>query len=251
MLGSVNISLPSAMSSEPIEQDLRLPISYQDGCHLARTEFDPKPCQYGDPQSKFTAYLIGDSHAAQWLPGLIDIGKTEKWQIRSLTKSGCPAAFLPMYPECEKWNNEVLNEVSEFRPQILFISNLTNSVHTITKNKQLYNIYFKNGFSKMIAELSKYSKVKVIEYTPFPNFDISSCLLSKGYGACSFNEKSSPLTLTTKLIARKYKAEWIPTRALFCDFDECIDSISDKNLYRDSSHISTFASKKFNYIFKF
>jgi hypothetical protein len=251
MLGWLNLSLPNAVSSEPIEQDLSLPISYQDGCHLARPESNPKPCLYGDPKSKFIVYLIGDSHAAQWLPGLIDIGKNKKWQIRSLTKSGCPAAFLPMHSECEKWNNEVLNEVSEFTPQIVFISNLTNSTHLITKNKQLYNIYFKNGFSKMIAELSKYSKVKVIEDTPYPNFDISSCVTSKGLGACSFIEKSSPLTLITKLMARKYKAEWISTRALFCNFDVCADSIDGKNLYRDSSHISSFASKQYNYIFKF
>jgi hypothetical protein len=251
MLGWLNLYLPNAFSSEPIEQDLSLPISYQDGCHLARPESNPKPCLYGDPKSKFIVYLIGDSHAAQWLPGLIDIGKSKKWLIRSMTKSGRPAAFLPMFQECEIWNNEILNEVSKYKPQIVFISNLTNSVHPINKNKQLYSVYFRSGFSKMIVELTKYSKVKVIEDTPYPNFDISSCLISKGYGSCSFIEKSSPLTLITKLMARKYKAEWISTRALFCNFDVCADSIDGKNLYRDSSHISSFASKQYNYIFKF
>jgi hypothetical protein len=251
MLAWVNTSLPSAVSLETLEQDLQLPISYSDGCHLSRDEFNPKICLYGDPKSKFTAYLIGDSHAAQWLPGLIDIGKSKKWQIRSMTKSGCPAAFLPMYPECLKWNNEILNEVSTHRPQIVFISNLTNSKHIIEKNKLLYNTYFRNGFSKMIAELSKYSKVKVVEDTPYPNFDISSCVSSKGYGACGFNQKSSAITLITKLTARKYNAEWIPTRALFCNLDLCQDSVNGKNLYRDSSHISGFASKTYNAIFKF
>jgi hypothetical protein len=251
VLGWLNISLPNGMSSEPIEQDLRLPISYQDGCHLARSESDPKPCLYGDTNSKFTAYLIGDSHAAQWLPGFIEIGKLRKWQIRSMTKSGCPAAFLPMYQECEKWNNEILTEVSKNKPQIVYISNLTNSRHPINKSIMLYNVYFRNGFSKMIAELSKYSKVRVIEDTPYPNFDISSCLISKGYGSCSFIETSNPLTLITKLTARKYNAEWIPTRTLFCNLDICVDSIDGKNLYRDSSHISSIASKKYNSIFKF
>jgi hypothetical protein len=246
------IGSPScAFSLEPLGQDHQQPISYQDGCHLSRAEFEPKPCFYGEPKSKFTAYLIGDSHAAQWLPGLMDIGKSRKWQIRSITKSGCPAAFLPMFPECEKWNYEILNEVKLHTPQIVFISNLTNSRHLIEKNKQLYDVYFRNGFSKMIAELTKYTKVKVIEDTPYPNFDISSCLNSKGFGFCGFSDRSNAVTLISKLVARKYKVEWIPTRALFCNKDFCFDSIDGKNLYRDSSHISIFASKSFNQIFKF
>ena len=239
------------ISSKPLEQDLGLPISYQDGCHLVSPEYVPKPCNYGDSGSKFTAYLIGDSHAAQWLPGLIDIGISKKWQIRSMTKSGCPAAFMPMETDCEKWNDQVLNEVSENRPDIIFISNLTNSLHVIKKDNSSYDTYFTSGFSKMIAGLSRYSRVKVIEDTPYPNFDISNCIISKGFGGCGFNQKTSEITLISKSIAEKYNVEWIPTRGLFCNGNLCLDSLEKNNLFRDSSHISTFASKEFNSIFEF
>jgi hypothetical protein len=168
-----------------------------------------------------------------------------------MTKSGCPAAFMPMDTDCEKWNDQILNEVSKNRPEIIFISNLTNSLHVIKKDNSLYDTYFTRGFSKMIAELSKYSRIIVIEDTPYPNFDISNCIISKGYGACSFNQESSDTTLISKSIAEKYKVGWVPTRELFCDGNVCFDSLGKKNLFRDSSHISSFASKEFNSIFKF
>ncbi len=59
----------SSMASETKVFDSGTPISYQDGCHLPHLEFQPKNCFYGDLTSNFTVYLIGDSHAAQWLPG--------------------------------------------------------------------------------------------------------------------------------------------------------------------------------------
>ena len=230
--------------------DLEIPLSYADGCHLAQNEFKPKPCFYGSQESSFTVYLIGDSHAAQWLPGLIDYGTKNKWRIRSMTKSGCPAAFLPMNKECEKWNEEILEEVRKNRPDLIFLSNLTNANHVINKNPKLYSVYFRSGFSKMLSELSSIGIVKLIEDTPHPGFDISQCLYSKGFGKCAFSRNKQTITLISKLIAKKTSVQWISTSYLFCPKDVCIDSVANNNLYRDSSHISSFASKQFSSIFK-
>ena len=195
-------------------------------------------------------YLIGDSHAAQWLPGLIEFATREKWRIRSMTKSGCPAAFLPMYKECEKWNEEILLEVKKYRPDLIFVSNLTNTNHPIVKSSKLYSVYFRSGFTKMLSELSSLTKVKLIEDTPYPNFDINKCLYSKGFGNCTFSKNKQSVTLISKLVARKTNVKWISTTNLFCQKDTCVDSIMNMNLYRDSSHISSSASKLFNSIFK-
>ena len=241
---------PSANSAQVPKLDLELPSSYTDGCHLTQNEFKPKPCFYGIQESSFTVYLIGDSHAAQWLPGLIEFATKKKWRIRSMTKSGCPAAFLPMYKECEKWNEEILLEVRKNRPDLIFVSNLTNASHGIVKSSKLYSVYFRSGFTKMLSELSSLTKVKLIEDTPYPDFDINKCYNSKGFGKCTFSKNKQSITLISKLVARKTNVQWISTANLFCQKDTCIDSIMNMNLYRDLSHISSFASKLFNPIFK-
>lgn len=231
--------------------DVDAPISYRDGCHLQVREFMPKQCFYGDLNSNFTIYLIGDSHAAQWLPGLIDIGINRNWRIRSLTKSGCPAAFMPMYSECARWNDELVREVRDKKPQIVFISNLTNEEHTLSTEKNSRNYYsnFKVGFRKMLSELSKESQVQVIEDTPYPKFDVVACLSAQPEKNCNFPNNPNSLTLLSKLVTRQFGATWIETNSYFCENKVCLTSVDGVNPFRDLSHISVFASKKFSGFF--
>jgi SGNH domain (fused to AT3 domains) len=231
--------------------DVNAPVSYGDGCHLQVREFVPKQCFYGDLNSNFTVYLIGDSHAAQWLPGLIDVGMKNNWRIRSLTKSGCPAAFMPMYSECARWNDEVVSEVRDKQPQIVFISNLTNEQHTLstTKNSRSYYYYFEVGFGKMLSELSKEAQVQVIEDTPYPKFDVVACLSAQPERNCNFPNNPNSLTLLSKLVSKKFGATWIETNSYFCESKVCLASVDGVNTFRDSSHISAFASKKFSAFF--
>ena len=41
---------------------------YADGCHLNPPETEVPECVYGNPSSKTTVVLFGDSHAMQWFP---------------------------------------------------------------------------------------------------------------------------------------------------------------------------------------
>lgn len=232
------------------KMDLMLPISYSDGCHLPRIEFNPKPCFYGNKDSESTVYLIGDSHAAQWLPGLLAMAEEKNWRIRALTKSSCPAAFMPMYDACNKWNNRIIDEVKSGKPQLILVSNVTNNMHAIEKNPNNYYVFYKNGFRKMISELTRISQVVIIEDTPYPNFDIVKCLRDNLKLDCNFGYKRNSLTALSKLIARQSKSGWIDTSTLFCNKSVCFDSLEGINLYRDQSHISGYASVKFNFIFE-
>ena len=237
--------IPDSKSIERNSIDTIAPISYSDGCHLARSEFLPKTCLYGDLSSKKLIYLIGDSHAAQWLPGFIDFGVKQGWQVRSMTKSGCPAAFLPMYKECVLWNNELIKEVVKNKPEMVFISNLTNDMHPLVKNSKNYYSFYRSGFSKMIELLGQSSQVSVIEDTPFPGFDVVNCLKDASSDACNFSNQPLSLTLLSRVITRKYQLQWISTNSDFCDQGRCFASLQGVNMYRDHSHISSFASKKF------
>lgn len=237
--------IPVSKASEFYEIDSQQPISYRDGCHLAHNEYEPKTCFYGDLTAKRTIYLVGDSHAAQWLPGFIDFGIKQGWRIKSITKSGCPAAFMPMYEECLIWNDELIKEVAMNKPEMVFISNLTNNMHQLVKNSKYYNLYYRDGFSKMVLSLVKYSQVSVIEDTPFPNFDVVNCLRNPPIKGCDFSNTPNSLTLLSRVITRKYQSNWIGTYSDFCHKKNCSAVFQGKNMYRDHSHISTFASNLF------
>ena len=65
---------------------------YADGCHLNPPETEVPECVYGNPSSKTTVVLFGDSHVMQWFPALNELAKERNWRLVGLTKAACPPA---------------------------------------------------------------------------------------------------------------------------------------------------------------
>ena len=122
--------LPPAVLSGPLPVDIQprlekarddVPSSYADGCHLVDYGIErPRDCVYGRPDGDTTAALIGDSHAAQWLPALERLADQRGWRLLAYTKSGCPmvdvtvwnAPLKRAYRECDHWRANVLEQLA-------------------------------------------------------------------------------------------------------------------------------------------
>jgi peptidoglycan/LPS O-acetylase OafA/YrhL len=132
-------SLPVPVVSGVLPANLRpplqdaakdLPASYSDGCHLDIASTDPPPCVYGNPSSQTTVVLIGDSHAAQWLPAMQILAQRHDWRLLSLTKSACPTATAPIwiailkreYRECDVWRERVLSRLAKEHPALAVVA---------------------------------------------------------------------------------------------------------------------------------
>ncbi|MGZ4594288.1 MAG: acyltransferase family protein, partial [Actinomycetes bacterium] len=50
----------------------------------------PSGCRFGAPHGRTVVALIGDSHAAQWLPAMDRLAKERGWQLWFWAKSACP-----------------------------------------------------------------------------------------------------------------------------------------------------------------
>jgi hypothetical protein len=105
------------------------PSVYQDGCHLNETTAELNPCVYGDPAGDTTVALVGDSHAAQWVPPLIEVAKERGWKLVTNTKSSCPYLDVTLthtgreYTACRDWNNEITSYLTgPDRPAAVFVS---------------------------------------------------------------------------------------------------------------------------------
>jgi len=98
------------------------PESYADGCHLSFLESAPPPrCVYGESGSDLKIALVGDSHAAHWLPGIDAAARERGFAVYSFTKSSCPAADVTVwssalrrdYNECETWREAVISRIRD------------------------------------------------------------------------------------------------------------------------------------------
>lgn len=107
-----------------------LPAGYSDGCHLGFDDEESGDCIYGYPDGASTVMLFGDSHAAQWLPAIEDVGFARDWRIIGLTKSACPPVDLTVwlankkreYRECDAWRAHVLERIADEQPAIVFLA---------------------------------------------------------------------------------------------------------------------------------
>ncbi|MBX0300976.1 acyltransferase [Cryobacterium sp. 1639] len=111
------------------------PANYKDGCHLGRYEYAVEACTYGDLDSDYVVALVGDSHAAQWLPALNSIGLANGWRIEAYTKARCPFADVKIGTgtrfngSCEAWNEDMMETLTgEVRPDLVVSSTGTYPV---------------------------------------------------------------------------------------------------------------------------
>ena len=107
------------------------PDTYSEGCHQLRKAAAVVACVYGDPASETVVALVGDSHAAQWQPGLRAVAEARGWRLESYTKTSCPMADVEVwirkdgqpYTSCTAWNTSMLAAlVGDIRPDLLVTS---------------------------------------------------------------------------------------------------------------------------------
>jgi len=124
-----------AVNPDPREAETKenRPQMYADGCHLNPPETEVPECVYGNPSSKTTVVLFGDSHAMQWFPALNEIAKERDWRLVGLTKAACPPAEVHIYNaslrrayrECAEWREQMLERiVQEEKPNLIVTSSL-------------------------------------------------------------------------------------------------------------------------------
>lgn len=107
-----------------------------DECLVDPEVVESPPCVFGDPEGSRTVVLLGDSHAAEWLPAFDDIGKQLGWKVELLAKAGCPAArltFRTAYqtytqrligppPDCIPWFDNTLARINATAPDVVVLS---------------------------------------------------------------------------------------------------------------------------------
>jgi peptidoglycan/LPS O-acetylase OafA/YrhL len=107
-----------------------VPDVYARKCHVRFGATELAPCKYGNPEAKLHVMLVGDSHAAHWVPALAALAQQNNWRFTSHTKAGCPAVEIPLlwkgkpYPECTAWMENLQKEIARTKPDIIIQSQL-------------------------------------------------------------------------------------------------------------------------------
>jgi len=225
---------------------LNTPATYENGCHLGEGHWKyDKKCL--SPKNA-DIVLVGDSHAAQWLPALAFMAKKMNLKVLSLTKSACAINFMPnpylkkVDPACSKWNKETLKIISDVHPEYIFFSNHTEGVYRSATSGGDPAVAWKIGLVLTLEKLrSAADSVIYFADNAGPAFIPNLCLSTpfKSPESCTFplhQTKESRVTL--EVIKNQKNIPIISINEFICKDQTCSSEIGGKNVFRDDNHLS-------------
>ncbi|HSL01362.1 MAG TPA: acyltransferase family protein [Rubrobacteraceae bacterium] len=178
-----------AVHPSPREAEKQRSEMYDDGCHLDRPEEESPECVYGNPDSKTTVVLFGDSHAMHWFPALNRLAKERDWRLVGLSKSACPPADVQRYSgalsreysECEEWRERTLERIVEKERPNLVVTSMLNPYRVMEDGERLgrepSEKALQEGYVSTLKKLrATGAEVAVIRDIPHPKKDIPECV---------------------------------------------------------------------------
>ncbi|WP_089158095.1 acyltransferase family protein [Micromonospora sp. NBS 11-29] len=122
----------AAIQPDPLLAYGDQPDIWRDHCVTQATESEVRTCVYGDPAADHTVWLVGDSHAGNWVPPMQEIARANHWRLVTYVKANCPFTSgevadhgLRPYPSCAQWNRTVRQRLYADRPKLVVTTNMT------------------------------------------------------------------------------------------------------------------------------
>jgi len=233
-----------------------LPVLYSNGCHLGFFETRVQDCVYGAQGAMTRVVLFGDSHAAQWFPSLERLAEHQHWELRPMTKSGCPAAsFEPLdgnlgrnYRECTAWRDAAIPRIIELRPALVVIA--SSSRYGAPFDTASRSLSWDAAIEDTLRRLSpSRAQIVLVRDVPLPGFDVPACLARATWnprvypGTCVFDRTSAvnePVANAERAaVDRVSGTRYLDFTDLMCDAEHCQAERDGAMIYRDLDHVTT------------
>lgn len=231
------------------------PQLYADKCQGQREDIDPRTdCVYGDHEGGRTVVVVGDSHAAQWVPALDQVGAERGWRVVSLTKSACAFTATPVqwsdgsaYEECRLWNEAVVEELSELAPDVVFSSASADVAPQEPGEDATRTLA--DGLAAQWGKAAQHTdRLVAVRDTPVTDRDVFRCLEEHGedLSECSvprdaaFQEEDPQVQAAR---AMEDRVHLLDMSDLFCGQERCEAVIGNVVVYRDYHHMTASYAK--------
>ncbi|MGQ0619449.1 MAG: acyltransferase family protein [Panacagrimonas sp.] len=236
-----------------------IPHIYRSDCHLDLVMVKVVACEFGDRSSHLTLVLFGDSHAAQWFPGLEDLAARQGWRLIPLTKSGCPPMPVRItnlllgrvYEECERWREEAMAKILRIRPDLILIGqDVYSDTDVDSPDSEIDSTEWLRGQRQLLSRFDRAGlETAVIQNTPRPGFDVPKCLARQvRFGSrastCGFDRDNAQHTVAHDLSVRAAenldRVSFIDLTQAICPKPRCegMDPLTGIVRYRDDHHLS-------------
>lgn len=213
---------PKELVPDPAVAGQDRSAAYADDCRTDGNFTATKTCTYGDGKRRVA--LVGNSHAAQWLPAMQKYAQDHDMTITTYFASACTPNALPLnFPGegshgCQEWGQRVLKATSgdKFDVVVLTARNV-KGVKGHSPDNRMRTLAA--GYRAMLDDwVSSGANLLVLHDTPYPRptaGEIPDCLAAKG---------------ATVQDCSGTREEWIPKDPLFEEAREMGDKVHTADL---------------------
>lgn len=249
-----NKPVPAVQAYAPSLPTIKRDLPPKEGCRPPHDDSEPVGCQFGDANGQIKVFLVGDSHAEQWVPAFAKTASERGWNAKSFTKPGCPL-FPTMimrsdngrpFPECLNWGQHILQIIRQQKPAVVILGQRDN-----------LRAYPDDGSQAPVSDIlvqlwrsieAVGSKVIVIADTPYWGVKPEQCLARDPH--CSIPYKtvagSDPLVLAQRLYPN---VAIVNFNDIVCPGDNCPAVIGNVFVWRDTDHLTATYSRSMADVF--
>jgi hypothetical protein len=214
---------------------------YADGCQQGVAKAELIICEYGDPDSETTVFLVGGSHASHWFPALERIGEDQGWRILTATKGSCRFS-ADGYAEgvvgrtCSEWNRDAMAAIVAESPDLVLTTSTVAGTAGMPEAVP-------EGYIARWRELASQSiPVAAIRDVPMSRINRVECLHNNGPDSAECDVPRDQSLLPEDPAAQ---LEGLPPTVFpidmtdsFCDASTCPAIMNGMVVYVDSQHLS-------------
>lgn len=218
-------------------------VVYRDDCHLSAEDTGLNPCVFGARNGP-RVMLIGDSHAATWVPALAMLAEQKGWRLESHTKSFCPLLLAPVirreapYVECQQWGQALLESMRQSPP--LLVITTQYRIHRMAEGgSQAAEQRTGHAVADLWREL-RGRGISVIGIADVPKLDIRPDQCIQQDAACAADQgkvqgQGDPMTVAKRLMP---EVPVVDMSDALCREGKCPMIIGNIVAWRDSHHLT-------------
>lgn len=208
---------------------------------------DGNPCIFGDTDSDFEVYVVGGSHAEQYIPVIDALGRDKGFKVVPMLRQGCPIELgddLTVSDDCAEWSELVTERIIDADPDLV-ISNTTRPQDPAGHGPDTVPA----GYIQFWDELADHD-IPFLGFRDNPwGFDdqgkmqeFDECYVAtEDAVGCGMqrDEVYAPTDPSAPILAHFDNMLAVDTSDWFCDEKDCPVVIGNTFVYRDMHHISS------------
>lgn len=241
-------SVTGEITPDPLQAPKDTPDLYAEGCQVVPESAKPVTCTYGPANAETQIAIVGDSHAAQWVPALELLSAQNGWRVTTYTKSSCQFTSAVTshdgqpYQKCADWGGNVIDELTKDKPDLVITSGQRSTA--LDPDGDLSEDVMQAGLVDAWTQLKDAGiKVVVLADTPQTGMQVYSCVAENPdkLTKCTYNRaegvRKSGVEVQSKA-AKEARVPFLNLNYWICPTEECAPVIGNVLVYRQGSHIT-------------